>query len=56
VVWGSLEMISTYHEWFWGSKTLLVVYKKVSKEIRSNWSIYGKSGMCQKVKLGPPWE
>jgi hypothetical protein len=32
-------------EW---SKTLPVIYKKVSEEIRSKRSIYGKSGMDQK--------
>jgi hypothetical protein len=31
-----------------GSKTLPVIYRKVSEEIRSNQSIYGKSKMDRK--------
>jgi hypothetical protein len=45
-----------------GSKTLPVIYRRCQNEIRSNWSIYGKSRIRQKVKpqrwttmgLGPP--
>jgi hypothetical protein len=36
-------------EW---SETLPVIYRKVSEEIRSNRSIYGKSGMDQKGPEG----
>jgi hypothetical protein len=36
-----------------GSETLAVIYGKVSKEIRSNRSIYGKSGIDRKVRMGP---
>jgi hypothetical protein len=35
-----------------GTKTLPVVYRKVSEEIRSNRSIYGKSGRVRKIMEG----
>jgi hypothetical protein len=35
-----------------GTKTLPVVYRKVSEEIRSNLSIYGKSRRVRKVMEG----
>jgi hypothetical protein len=35
-----------------GSETLPVIYRKVSEEIRPNRSIYGRSGMDQKVIEG----
>jgi hypothetical protein len=38
-----------------GSKTLLVIYRKVSEEIRSNQSIYGKSRMDRKGLDGSGW-
>jgi hypothetical protein len=34
-----------------GTETLPVVYRKVSNKIRSNWSIYGKSGRVRKVMV-----
>jgi hypothetical protein len=46
VVCGSLGMVPLYHGLVpEGSATLPVIYTKVSEEIRSNRSIYGKSGM-----------